>query len=65
MPILFILIPLAMAMAAAGIVAFLWAVRGGQMDDLVTPALRAIQDDDATAAPCGGNPTTDGDGSDD
>jgi cbb3-type cytochrome oxidase maturation protein len=30
----------------AGVVAFIWAVRRGQLDDLDTPAVRILHDED-------------------
>jgi cbb3-type cytochrome oxidase maturation protein len=44
--ILFALIPLAMALLALAVWAFFWAVRAGQFDDLETPALRILLDDE-------------------
>ncbi len=46
MSVLFIVIPLALLMAGAGVAAFMWAARAGQFDDLDTPAHRVVQDDD-------------------
>jgi cbb3-type cytochrome oxidase maturation protein len=46
MSILFALIPLAMLLLAFAIWAFFWAVRTGQFDDLETPAVRILLDDD-------------------
>jgi cbb3-type cytochrome oxidase maturation protein len=43
--ILFALIPLAMALLALALWAFFWAVRAGQFDDLETPALRILLDE--------------------
>jgi cbb3-type cytochrome oxidase maturation protein len=48
MTILFALIPLAMALLVAAIVAFFWAVREGQFEDLDTPAVRILLDDTET-----------------
>ncbi len=45
MSILQILIPLALLLGAAGLVAFITAVHAGQFDDLETPARRALLDD--------------------
>jgi cbb3-type cytochrome oxidase maturation protein len=45
MSILFVLIPLAVALLALAVWAFFWAVRGGQFDDLDTPAVRILLDD--------------------
>ena len=50
MDVLFFLVPLAMILAAAGVAAFIWAVRRGQYDDLDTPAIRILFDDDDSPA---------------
>jgi cbb3-type cytochrome oxidase maturation protein len=46
MEVLFILLPLALGFAAAAVGVFVWAARSGQFDDLSTPAIRALHDDD-------------------
>jgi len=46
MSILFALIPLAIGLLAVAVWAFFWAVRSGQFDDLDTPAVRILLDDD-------------------
>ena len=46
MNILYALVPLALGLALAGVAAFRWAVRDGQFDDVDTPALRVLLDDD-------------------
>ncbi|MBA4029048.1 MAG: cbb3-type cytochrome oxidase assembly protein CcoS [Planctomyces sp.] len=47
MSVLFLVIPLAVAMAAVGVAAFAWAAGRGQFDDLDTPAIRvSLPDDD-------------------
>lgn len=46
MNILFLLLPLALVLVLAALAAFRWAARGGQFDDLDTPALRALDDDE-------------------
>jgi cbb3-type cytochrome oxidase maturation protein len=51
MEVIFIMLPLAIALAGFALAAFLWAVRRGQYDDLDTPPCRAIFDDgEATPA---------------
>ena len=50
MSILYILIPLALIVLAAAVWAFFWAVGSGQFDDLDTPAMRIILDDDKKPA---------------
>ena len=39
------LIPAALVLAGLGLVAFLWALRSGQFDDLDGAAYRALEDD--------------------
>ncbi len=45
MTVLYVLVPLALAMASAFVAAFVWATRQGQFDDLETPAVRILVDD--------------------
>ncbi len=53
MSILLLLIPLSVLLLGAAIWAFAWAVRRGQFEDLDTPALDILCDDEG--------PTTDAD----
>lgn len=46
MSILYVLIPLALVLLGVAVWAFFWAVGSGQFDDLDTPAVRIIMDDD-------------------
>ncbi|TXD35502.1 cbb3-type cytochrome oxidase assembly protein CcoS [Lujinxingia vulgaris] len=46
MNILYLLIPLALVLTLSSVAAFIWAVRRGQLDDLDTPALRPLLDDE-------------------
>ena len=46
MSVIYILLPVASLLAAAGVAAFIWAVRRGQFDDLDTPAVRILHDDE-------------------
>jgi len=46
MSVIYILLPVAALLATAAIAAFIWAVRGGQLDDLDTPAVRILHDED-------------------
>ena len=48
MSILFVLIPLGLVLLAMAIAAFVWAVNSGQFDDLETPAVRILLDNDVT-----------------
>jgi cbb3-type cytochrome oxidase maturation protein len=49
---LLFLIPIALAMGLAGLLAFLWALKSGQYDDLDGAAGRVLFDD-PTAGPTG------------
>ena len=46
MTILLLLIPLSLVLLGVAVWAFAWAVRRGQFDDLDTPALDILRDDD-------------------
>lgn len=46
MSVVYILLPVAGLLAAVAVAAFIWAVRRGQFDDLDTPAIRMLHDDD-------------------
>lgn len=51
MRILLLLMPISLVLLALAIWAFVWAVRRGQFDDLDTPALDILTDDDRPAPP--------------
>lgn len=51
MSVIFIALPVALALAAAALTAFAWAAREGQFDDLDTPAVRVLFDDEPDAPP--------------
>lgn len=46
MSVLFIVVPLAMLLVAGAVAAYVWSARSGQMDDLDTPAVRMLHDDE-------------------
>ena len=46
MSAIYIALPLALLLALAGVIAFIWSVRSGQMDDLETPALRILSEEE-------------------
>jgi cbb3-type cytochrome oxidase maturation protein len=50
MSVLFVAVPVAVLMAASGVIALLWAARGGQLDDLETPPLRMLHEDERRRA---------------
>jgi len=43
----FVLLPLALLIAAIAVGFFVWAARSGQFDDLETPAVRILFDEEA------------------
>jgi cbb3-type cytochrome oxidase maturation protein len=47
MSVLYFLLPLAALFAAGFVAAFRWAARDGQFDDLDTPAVRILFDDES------------------
>lgn len=51
MDILYLLIPLSVALVVVIVAAFLWAIRSGQFDDLEGPAHRILLDDDDQPGP--------------
>ncbi|MEM9666832.1 MAG: cbb3-type cytochrome oxidase assembly protein CcoS [Bacteroidota bacterium] len=51
MNILYILVPIALLLAALGAWAFAWAVRSGQYEDVDTPAVRLLLDEVTASAP--------------
>jgi cbb3-type cytochrome oxidase maturation protein len=51
MSVLFIAVPVALAVCLGAVIAFLWASRTGQLDDLETPALRMLHDEANPPAP--------------
>jgi cbb3-type cytochrome oxidase maturation protein len=46
MNVLVYLVPLALGLGLAGLFAFVWSIRSGQLDDLDGAALRVLSDDD-------------------
>ena len=46
METIFVLLPLALLIAAIALGFFIWAARSGQFDDLETPAVRILFDDE-------------------
>lgn len=49
MSVIYIVLPLAVLLAACAVLGFIWAARQGQLDDLETPALRVVTDEDGDA----------------
>lgn len=50
MEILYLLIPLSLALVALIAAVFLWAVKSGQFEDMEGPAYRILLDDDSPKA---------------
>lgn len=50
MSVVYVLVILAVLLVTAAVLAFVWAVRRDQFEDLETPALRMLFDSEATAA---------------
>jgi cbb3-type cytochrome oxidase maturation protein len=50
MSVLEIVVPLALLIVGAALVAFAWAASRGQFDDMTTPAVRMLFDDDRPAS---------------
>jgi cbb3-type cytochrome oxidase maturation protein len=48
---IFVLLPLALLIAAIAVGFFIWAARTGQFDDLDTPAVRILFDDEGPRRP--------------
>lgn len=48
MEVLYLLIPIALLLVGVMIVAFFWAVKSGQFDDLEGPAYQILMDEDDT-----------------
>jgi len=46
MTVLYLVLPLALVIGGAAVVAFVWAVHSGQLDDVDTPPRRILFDDD-------------------
>jgi len=44
--VLFVVLPLALLLVGIAVGAFVWAARRGQFDDLTTPGVRALHDDE-------------------
>lgn len=48
MSVIYIVLPLALVIVGVAVAAFVWAARRGQFDDLDTPGVRMLHDDDPT-----------------
>ncbi len=50
MSVLFLVVPLAVILVAVAVWAYVWSARGGQFDDLDTPSVRMLHDDEAVVS---------------
>ncbi len=50
MSIIFLILPITLLLCGGAAVAFAWATRSGQFDDLETPAIRLLHDESTPAA---------------
>ncbi|MEO8335822.1 MAG: cbb3-type cytochrome oxidase assembly protein CcoS [bacterium] len=46
MSVIFIVLPLALVVVLVAVIAYVWSARSGQFDDLDTPAVRMLHDDE-------------------
>jgi cbb3-type cytochrome oxidase maturation protein len=44
MSIIFVILPITLLLSLSAVLAYSWATRSGQFDDLTTPAVRALHD---------------------
>ena len=51
MNVIYLLIPLGLVLLALSVWAFFWAVRSGQFDDLDSPGVQILLDDDRAPPP--------------
>lgn len=51
MDVVFVLLPLSLVFVGVSIALFVWAVKRGQFDDLETPAVRMLFDDEPAVPP--------------
>lgn len=51
MSVLYFLVPLALLLAGVALYGFFWSVRSGQYDDVTTPALRMLFEDEPASLP--------------
>jgi cbb3-type cytochrome oxidase maturation protein len=48
MEIMYLMIGLSLIMAIGFVIAFVWSIKTGQQEDLITPAMRILQEDPKT-----------------
>ena len=50
MSVIFVVLPLALVIVGAAVWAYVWAAKHGQFDDMDTPALRVLREDEGAGA---------------
>lgn len=53
MSVIYIVMPIAFVLAGAAVLAFVWAARQGQFDDMETPSIRVAIDDEGSGSGAG------------
>jgi cbb3-type cytochrome oxidase maturation protein len=48
MEIMYLMIGLSLFMAIGFVIAFVWSIKTGQQEDLITPAMRILHEDEKT-----------------
>ncbi len=56
MSVLFVILPVVLVVVLGAVIAYSWAARRGQFDDLDTPALRMLHDDERVKKPSAETP---------
>jgi cbb3-type cytochrome oxidase maturation protein len=56
MDLIYILLPFCLLLASVSVGLFIWAVRSGQFEDMTTPAIRMLFDDDEPKKPAAKEP---------
>lgn len=51
MSVMYLILPLALIVVFIAVIAFVWAARRGQFDDLDTPPMRVLHDDSEKKQP--------------
>jgi cbb3-type cytochrome oxidase maturation protein len=46
MSVIYIILPLALVVVLIAVIAYVWAAKRGQFDDMQTPAMRMLHDDE-------------------
>ncbi len=50
MSVIYVVLPIALVIVGLAVAAFVWSVRTGQLDDLETPAVRMLYDEQQGSA---------------